>query len=217
MTSVLPGDGAAPAQDDLSSKLEVLVRTHIDALTASHAVDEANGDVLDEMIDKAVAQHQDSIDGQAIHRKLDLRRQVVDLRAAQQAASITEDEALALSRALAARIHSLRSTKGTSASSGGYAEDPSSAVDVGQLRTYVQARRSELKQDRRAALRAVRIRSSSKLAVATQSAARRAEAAARKVTDRADRHRAATEELTAALGRFRGPGLAQSEVSNGLA
>lgn len=189
---------------DFEAKLESLVHHHIGALTASHAVDEANGDVLDALIDGAVATHQETIDAQAILRRETLRRQLSDLQSAIVAASRAEDEALERAEALTARVLSLRSLMDRSQESSAGGPGPASVFEVHRLQHYSAQRRQVLERDAAAARRGARVRSGSRLMVVREAAARRAESAARAVTVRTERHDLAVAELDRTLARFRG-------------
>jgi hypothetical protein len=192
-------------EDDFGAQLDALVRHHIGNLTASHAVDEANGDVLDALIDSAVEEQQETIDARAIRRRESLRRLLSGLATDQATAEASADDALARVRALASQVHALR-TRVAGADGPEAVNAPAiySVFEVQRLRDFAAQRRTILERDSRESLNAARTRSSSRLLVKRDAAVRHAEATARRLQDRVQRHDAAVVELDAALERFRG-------------
>ena len=190
---------------EFGAQLDALVRHHIGNLTATNAVDEANGDVLDALIDSAVGDQQERIDARAIRRREALRRQQSSLTSEQVVAAATEDESLGRVRAVATQILSLRArvagadTSDVADSSGTY-----SAFEVQRLRDFAAQRRTALERDSHESLKAVRTRSSSRLLVRRDAANRGAEATKRRLQGRIERHDAAVSELDIALAMFRG-------------
>ena len=203
-TPTAPGDPVI-AESDFGAQLDALVRHHIGNLTATHAVDEANGDVLDALIDSAVAEQQETIDASAIRRRESLRQQLAGLTADQANATAAEDDSLGRVRALAGQVLALWTrAAGTEGIQGVEAPGTYSVFEVQRLRRLAAQRRTVLERDSHESLKAARARSSSRLLIKRDSAARRAEATGRRLQERVQKHDAAVAELDIALAKFRG-------------
>lgn len=204
-TTPTPQPDHLSAEAAFGTRLDDMVRHHIGNLTSSHAVDEANGDVLDALIDSAVEEQQEAIDARAIRRREALRRQLSGIKSDLASASGTEDESLGRVRTLASRVLSFRTrVSGPDGADGADAPEDYSVFEVQRLRDFAAQRRTVLEQDSRESLKAARTRSSSRLLVKRDAAVRHSEANGRRLQTGVERHDAAVGEFDIALAKFRG-------------
>lgn len=192
---------AGNAPESFNRQLDDVVSQYIGELVDRRAVDEANGDVLDTLIDHAVAQDQDRIAHDSVSRREHLNAFAAHLERERALAEDVAETARARAETSASRVRSLlRSICGAPAA-GEKAGDP---VDIEWVRAFIMERRSHWAAIRDASIRSAGLADVSELASATDSARQRLESAERDLAAARADHAAAVGEKEAALQHLRG-------------
>lgn len=184
---------------DVRGHLDAMVTQYVSELTSTHSVDEANGDVLDALIDHTVAQLVAGIEREAIERRveltLDVDRAERRLRTLTQEVRLLSDQEALLEggiRALRARI-----TDSAPDSAG-------SGVNTAHLRTFIEHERTHWETVMRSALRTADVDSAGQLPTAADAAARELQLAEHELREAQARSADADALRDQALSRLRG-------------
>ena len=157
-----PGRDRGTFRDYLNDKVD----THLAGLTAAHAVDEANGDVLDALIDQSVAQQDAAVARELLQEATELRRRE------QTAASRAEAVASALAAceaeqaAHAGRFRALRQRLLGGPDSADADASADAPVNPSLQRTFIVQERRHWETAQRAPLRSAGLRDTSRLPAA---------------------------------------------------
>lgn len=203
MTELTHLDPSHQEADGFAAELESRVRHHVEELTAAHAVDEANGDVLDSFIDAAVAEHVEHLAARTARQEQVLRRIISTLTVDRAQAQQTEQDARQRLSAQADHVLGLRaSITGLTTATG--ADAGVTELDPQRLRAFAESRRALLEGERTSAAGRPFRRSAGRLRLRKESAERRARARASVLAEHQSRLAEADARLAEALLRFRG-------------
>lgn len=189
---------------DFSALLEEQVRQRVAGLTDAHAVDEANGDVLDAYIDSAVAHEVDRIDARTVRHEQVLRRQLATM--AGERAHVERQGAATAERtaARAGQVLALRASITGATAPGPEPTGADGVIDPVRLRAFAASRRGVLERERGTASGGRFRRSAARLRLGRDAAARRVTARTRALDARRVQLQRADGELAEALLRFKG-------------
>lgn len=190
---------AMPAEDvptRFGDALQALVSGRIAELVDRHAVDEANGDVLDRLIDHAVAQEQARIAQDSVRRSESLSATASRLEAEREQAEWVERGSLDRASRAARKIRALMSALSASDES---VEDPGDHIDVSAVRALSAGWLDHWTAVKDAALRTAGVSDASQLAGAADSARLRLQSSEAELGRARQRYERALREKEAAL------------------
>ena len=194
-----PGRDRGTFRDYLNDKVD----THLAGLTAAHAVDEANGDVLDALIDQSVAQQDAAVARELLQEATELRRRE------QTAASRAEAVASALAAceaeqaAHAGRFRALRQRLLGGPDSPDADASADAPVNPSLQRTFIVQERRHWETAQRAALRSAGLRDTTRLPAAAAARQRKVDTAAEDLAEAQARAPAAENDLADAVAELR--------------
>lgn len=188
---------------DFAAELESQVRDHIEELTATHAVDEANGNVLDAYIDAAVGERIEQLAARTVRQQKVLQQELGTLTVQRAQAQRAEQDVRQRVSAQADHILGLRaSITGLTAPDG--ADAGVAEIDPQRLRAFAASRRTLLERERASAARRPFGRSVGRLRMRKESAERQARARASVIAHHEARVAEMQARLSEALRRFQG-------------